>query len=117
MTDTTVTTQVEHLNPGSLYPESEYVSVDTRDPARDAANAPANAFAFRYFDIATTTVNVGSSEVATRSGELNPSQRFYIDAQELTCADVEALPGDNRILLAVTPAKAPTEWSVMGVEA
>jgi hypothetical protein len=28
-----------------------------------------------------------------------------------------SLIADNRIMLAVTPAKPPTEWSVMGVEA
>ena len=28
-----------------------------------------------------------------------------------------SLIADNRVLLAVTPAKPPTEWSVLGVEA
>ena len=35
------------------------------------------------------------------------------DDEELTAS----LVADNRILLAVTPSKPPSEWSVLGVEA
>ena len=39
---------------------------------------------------------------------------MQVPAEEELAASLIA---DNRILLAVTPAKPPTEWSVVGVEA
>lgn len=41
----------------------------------------------------------GDTEVPLASGERNKSGRFYIDAEKLNVADVEALPGDHTIML------------------
>lgn len=95
----TITTYVEYLYPGSFFSEESAHPVPARDPARIAREAPDGVFAFRFYDIATTTVTVGGQDVATRSSALNATGRYYIDAEKLTYADVEALPGDHRILL------------------
>jgi hypothetical protein len=96
----TVTTYVEYLYPGTFFSEESAHPVAERNPQRIAREAPPGVFAFRLYDIATTTVHVGGQQVVTRSGALNATGRFYIDAEKLTYADVEALPGDHRILLA-----------------
>lgn len=99
MSGTTVTTYVEYLSPGSFVSEESAVPVTGRDPARIAREAPASVFAFRFYDIATTTVTVSGKQVETKSGAINATARYYIDAEKLTAADVEALPGDHKILL------------------
>jgi hypothetical protein len=96
----TITTYVEYFYPGSFYPETSAVAVTSREPERVAAEAPEAAFAFRFFDRASLTVSVGRKDVQLRSDRLNESGRYYIDAEDLTMADVAALPGDHKILLA-----------------
>jgi len=94
-----VTTYAEYLYPGVFLPEEFSAEVPERDPQKVAREAPDGVFAFRFYDIATTTVTVGGEEIETRSERLNQSGRYYIDAEKLTAADVEALPGDHSILL------------------
>jgi hypothetical protein len=99
MTEPTITTYVEYLYPGSFYPETTARAVTTRNPERVAAEAPEGVFAFRYFDRASVTARIGGRDVKLRSGSLNQSGRYYIDAEELTMTDVAALPGDHSVLL------------------
>lgn len=99
MSGATVTTYVEYLYPGAFFSEESATPVTGRDPARIAREASASVFAFRFYDIATTTVTVGGEQVETRSGAINATARYYIDAEKLTAAAVEALPGDHKILL------------------
>jgi hypothetical protein len=100
MTLPEITTYVEYLYPGAFFPEESARPVPERDPARIAREAPANVFAFRFYDVAATTVIVSGQEITTRSAAINATGRYYIDAEKLAAADVEALPGDHRILLA-----------------
>ena len=96
----TVTTYVEYLFPGVLFPEESAHSVTERNPGRIAREAPEGVFAFRFYDVVTTTATTaGGEQVKLRSGAVNSTGRYYIDAEKLTAADVEALPGDHRILL------------------
>ena len=94
-----VTTYVEYLYPGSFFPEESAHPVTERNPGRVAQEAPGSVFAFRFYDVVTTKVMVGSEETGLASQPVNATGRFYIDAEKLTAADVEALPGDHRILL------------------
>ncbi len=89
------TTYLEYLFPGILMPEISTGPVSSRDPQRAAREAPPHAFAFRFYDVITTTV----WDTPLWTGEINASGRYYIDAEKLTIADVEALPGNHRILL------------------
>src|SRR5688572_3005691 len=95
----TTTIYIEYLLPGAFLPEEDTRAVPNRDPRRDAAEAPAGAFAFTYHDVVTATVAAGGEQVATASPPRNRSGRYYLDAEELTAADVAALPGYHRILL------------------
>lgn len=97
--EVTTTTYVAFQHPGSFFPEESFVKVASRDTNRDAVEAPKNAFAFFYFDIATTVMNVAGERIETASGRRNISKTYYIDAELLTSDQVAALPGDNRILL------------------
>jgi hypothetical protein len=99
ITEPTVTTYVEYLYPGSFYPEDMREQVTERDPAAIAVAAPSGVFAFRFYDVVSATATLGDLTVSLRSAAVNESGRFYIDAEKLTAADVEALPGDHAILL------------------
>jgi hypothetical protein len=100
MTAPDITTYVEYLHPGSFYPEDTTAVVTERDPARVAREAAADVFAFRFYDVARTVVTIDGEDVTLRSGAVRSSGLYYIDAEQLTSADVAALPGDHSILLA-----------------
>jgi hypothetical protein len=89
------TTYAEYYLPGIFVSETSRVPVTGRDPQQAAREAPPSAFAFRFCDVVTGTL--GGTGVS--SGPVNASGRYYIDAEALTIAGVEALPGDHRILL------------------
>ena len=98
-----VKTYLTCLSPGSFYPEDSTGEVTGRDPGKTAREVSSDVFAFRYHDIAATTVTIDGEDgedVTLRSRALRKSPLYYIDAEELTAADVEALPGDHKILLA-----------------
>ena len=97
---TETTTYVTYLLPGIMITEESVHAVAHRDPRQAAADAPADAFAFTFHDQVTATATVDGQEVPLTSRALNKSKRFYIDAEKLTYADVEALDGDHHILLA-----------------
>lgn len=97
-TDPVVTTYVEYLHPGSLWPEETTAPTEGRDPQRAASQAPETAFAFRFFDKVTMTIVADGEETELASPRTHLSGTYYIDADELTAADVAALPGDHRIL-------------------
>jgi hypothetical protein len=93
-----VTTYVRYLYPGALFPEDSTSAVSGRDPARIAREAPEGVFAFELYDVAAMTVTISGDEVELRSRAIRKTGRYYIDAEKLTAADVEALPGDHKIL-------------------
>ena len=99
-TEPTVTTYVEYLYPGAFFPEESARAVPGRNPGQIAREAPAGVFAFTFYDEVTATVTTGGEEVRLRSRAIRKTGRYYIDAEKLTAADVEALPGDHKILLA-----------------
>jgi hypothetical protein len=94
-----ITTYVEYLHPGAFFPEESSRAVPERDPGRIARESPDDAFAFRFYDVVTMTVTVGREQVELRGKAIHATGRYYIDAEKLTPADVEALPGDHAILL------------------
>ena len=96
---TTTTTYVRYLLPGVFMPEEAVREVGDRDPQRAAREAPENAFAFTFYDVVITTAEIGGKTLTLRSDPLNATGRYYIDPEVLNAADVEALPGDHRILL------------------
>jgi hypothetical protein len=95
----TVTTYVEYLYPGIVMSETSARPVTGRDPARAAREAPDGVFAFRFFDKASVTADVGGEGVLLDSRPIRESGRYYIDAEKLSAEDVAALPGDHKILL------------------
>jgi hypothetical protein len=100
MSDVKTITYVTYQEPGLLFPETSGRQVDHRDPQRAADEAPTNAYAFRFHDVVTTTVEVDGKPVETRSvNPRNVSKTYYIDAKVLDAATVAALPGDHDILL------------------
>lgn len=98
-TEATTTTYVAYQHPGSFFSEESVKPVDARNPQQQANDAPDTAFAFFYFDIVTTVVNVEGERIETSSGRRNITKTYYIDAELLTSDQVAALPGDHSILL------------------
>jgi len=95
----TTTTYVAYQHPGSFFSEETVKPVNARNPQQQADDAPDSAFAFFYFDIVTTVVDVECERIETTSGRRNISKTYYIDAELLTSNEVAALPGDHSILL------------------
>jgi hypothetical protein len=93
-----VTTYVRYLYPGAFFSEDSAHAVSGRDPARVAREAPDGVFAFELYDVAAMTVTIGGEQVEMKSRVLHKTGRYYINAEKLTAADVEALPGDHRVL-------------------
>ncbi len=91
MSQTTVKTYIEMLEPGSFFAEDYAEEVDGRDPQRDAAAAGPRVFAFRYYDVMVGETPFGHDTVPVRSKPMNYSGYYYIDAEELSVADVRAL--------------------------
>ncbi|MFZ1258381.1 MAG: hypothetical protein WAQ25_02835 [Candidatus Saccharimonas sp.] len=98
-TRTIVTTYIVYKMPGMLCTEEFVMVVGTRDPKRDATNAPAGAFAFFYFDIVNAMVEVDGEYINTKSDRRNVSKTIYLEATVLSYEEVEALPGNHEILL------------------
>lgn len=98
-TEATTTTYVAYQRPGLFFAEEYVKLVDTRNLQQQVNDAPDSAFAFFYFDIVTTVVNVEGERIETSSGRRNISNTYYIDAELLTSEQVAALPGDHSILL------------------
>jgi hypothetical protein len=99
MTDVERTTHVVYEHPGSLFPENSGGVVDSRDPARAAANASPTAFAFTFHDRYRTTAIIDGERIELRSASMHFSKRYVIGGELLDEAAVEALPGDHKILL------------------
>jgi hypothetical protein len=97
--EATTTTYVAYQHPGILFTEESVQPVDARNPQQQANDAPDGAFAFFYFDIVTTVVNVEGERIETSSSRRNITKTYYIDAELLTSDQVAALPGDYSILL------------------
>lgn len=95
-----VTTYVTYMEPGILYPEDYTCETPDRDAEKFAREAVASVFAFSFHDIARAAVTIDGQDVELSSRAIRKSPLYYIDAEQLTAADVEALPGDNSILLA-----------------
>lgn len=95
----TVTTYARSLYPGAFFPEDETQEVSERDPAAFARNAPAGVFAFSFYDVASLDADIDGQPVTLRSRAFRESGLYYIDAEPLTVADIEALPGDRSVLL------------------
>jgi hypothetical protein len=93
------TTYVMYLIPGSFMPEEVSRTVDKRDTDSAAKQAPAEAFAFYFYDVIRQTVAVDGQDVTLSSRALNRSPRYYLDAVVLDADAVAALPGDHHILL------------------
>ena len=96
----TTTTYVTLFYPGAFFPEESVREVGTRDPEAIAREADPAVYAFSFHDKVTTTAIIDGQEIELGSRAINKSGRYYIDAERLTAADVEALPGDHSILLA-----------------
>jgi hypothetical protein len=94
-----VTTYVRYLYPGAFFAEDSAQEVSGRDPERIAREAPEGVFAFEFYDVVTATVCIGGEDVELRSKAIHSTGRYYIDAEALDAAGVEALPGDHSILL------------------
>lgn len=94
-------TYVRYFMPGAFVPEEGTREVPERNPYEIARELPADVFAFEFFEkiAMNITLNESGDREQLASGERNRSGRFYIDAEKLTASDVEALPGDHRILL------------------
>jgi len=102
----TVTTYVAYLHPGSFFSEESVSKVPNRDPNQQTKDAPQSAFAFFYYDIVTSVVDVEGERIETASTRRNISKTYYVDAELLDYAAVEALaneegisPTSHRILL------------------
>jgi len=96
---TTTTTYAALLHHSGSVEGETIVSASVRNARKQAAGAPSTAYAFYYFDVAMTCVEVNGEEVETASGRLNFSKRYYIDAEVLDYDAIEDLPGDHRIVL------------------
>jgi hypothetical protein len=92
----TRTTYAECLSRNLIVSDASARQVPDRDPARIAREAGPGVYAFRFYDIITTTAG-GTS---CRSNPVDVSPWYFIDARRLTAEDVEALPGDHSVLLA-----------------
>ena len=97
--EATTTTNIAYQYPGSFFSEESVNPVEARNPQQHANDAPDTAFAFFYFDVVTTIVDVEGERIETSSGRRNISTTYYIDGELLTSAQVAALPGDHSILL------------------
>jgi hypothetical protein len=97
--DAETKTYVRYFMPGAFVSEEGTREVPERNPYQIARDLPSGAFAFEFFDKLVTTAEESGQEVTLASSERNKSGRFYIDAERLTATDIEALPGDHRILL------------------
>lgn len=106
----TTTTYVTYLMPGIMLSEETRRPVLHRDPRQAAIDAPSGAFAFTFHDQVTATTVVDGQEIPLSSRALNQSKRFYIDAEKLTAADIQAMEGDHRILLA---NMLGNHWAIM----
>jgi hypothetical protein len=69
--------------------------VDARDPQQAIADMPEDAIAFYYFDVISTVVEVDGRAVELKSGGLNRTKEYYVDAKLLNLEQVKALPGSH----------------------
>jgi len=99
MSEVAKTTYVRYLLPGAFVPEEEVREISERDPQKAAREAPGSAFAFSFYDRLSASVDHEGRQVTLRGQTINRSGVYYIDAEELSAADVAALPGDHSILL------------------
>ncbi len=90
-------TYVDYSVPGSFFAEHDVREVSNRNVDEAVKNAPNGAFVFSFYDIVT----VEQDGVELESKPLERSSNYYIDAQVLTVADIEAMNADDsyRILL------------------
>lgn len=88
--------KVEYLIPGSFMPEEVTRTVDHRDPARAAADAPPSAFCFTIFDVEAAPDLGPDFKVYPKPK--NRTGRYYIDATVYELADVVAELGEQSIL-------------------
>ncbi len=78
----TTTTFVAYLRPGVVISEESNRVVPTRSPLRDAQSAPDTAYAFYYFDILKTNIEIDGESVEFQSRQRrNPSRLYYIDGK------------------------------------
>ena len=82
-TEPTTTTYVAYLLPGVFLSEESVKPIMVRNPQQQADDAPNNAFAFSYFDIVTTILDVEGEHIKTSSSRRNISKTYYIDAELL----------------------------------
>lgn len=97
--EASTTTYVAYQHPGSFFSEESVKPVGTRDPQQQANDALDNAFAFFYFDVVKSIVDIEGERIETSSGRRNISKTYYVNAELLDYDAVSALPGDYAILL------------------
>ena len=90
--------RVTYYFPGSLFSEESTRTIDHRDPARAADDAPDGAFCFTLHDVEETP-DLGPDFTVIPKPK-NKTGRYYIGGEVFTVEQVEALDGDHDILAA-----------------
>jgi hypothetical protein len=88
-------TKAEFLIPGSLFPESTCITLDTLDPDAIAKRAPRGAFCFTTYEI-TEAPDLGPEYTVT-SRPRNRSGRFYLGGELHDIDQVRALGLDTLV--------------------
>jgi hypothetical protein len=97
--ESTTVTYLAYWHRGIISSEESVEPVKVRDPQQHANNAPNSAFAFFYYDIITSTVDVDGEHIDTSTGRHNVTPTYFINARAMTYDEVAALPSNNSILL------------------
>jgi hypothetical protein len=103
-----VTTRIEHrceyLCGARFFGETETRASETRGVVEALAHLPEFAWAFRFYDVRMETWKnldgVGETRCLAAVVEGSHSGWYYPDAEVFTVAQLEAMPGDFRILIA-----------------
>ena len=99
MSEPVIVTYVKYMSPETIVTNETVREVLSRDPQRAAREAPESAFGFVFFERVAVTAEIGGEKITTASGERNVSATHYIGGEIMTAGQVEALPGDHKILL------------------
>jgi hypothetical protein len=81
--DVTVQTFVVYTLPGGFVTEEHAVPIDSRDIAKAIAEAPKNAFCFRFYDVYSGAFVVDGEEVVMTSEPTRSSGQHFIDGRVL----------------------------------
>jgi len=90
---------VEYFIPGSLFSESDYVKLQTRNVAAAVAKMPKNAFAFQLYDVCVREGVLEDGKKITDRKEENRSGRYYPDGKLYSLQEAIADHGEKSILV------------------